>query len=265
MRHYSPHRDRRKGISSGSQKLLAFALFCAILLQISYPLVHGETLRLITLGVVYAGALAMLLHALLAFGARYLISYFSITFVFAITTEQIGLHTGWPFGSYSYDTSLGVKIFTLPLIVPFAWIMIAHPVLVAARRLTQHWVFIYGGAAMAAWDLFLDPQMVSAGRWKWSFTGAHVPFQPEIPLSNTFGWLFAGMGLMALLHVLLPRERRKGGAELVAVDIFILWTFFAGVVGNIFFFDRAGIASFAGLIYAVIFAPYLFSRWFGRP
>lgn len=265
MRHYSPRRDRRKGVSSRSQKLLASALLSAILLQISYPLVHGETLRIVTFGVVYAGALAMLLHALLAFGARYLLSYFSITFAFAFIIEQVGLHTGWPFGSYTYDATLGPKIFTLPLVVPFAWIMIAHPVLVAARRLTQHWVFIYGGAGMAAWDLFLDPQMVKAGRWEWKFTGAHVPFQPEIPLSNTFGWLLAGMGLITLLHLALPRERRKGGAELVTVDIFIVWTFFAGVVGNLFFFDRLGIALFAGSIYAVIFSPYLFSRWFGRP
>ena len=207
----------------------------------------------------------MLLHGYFSFGARYAISYFAITFLFALATEELGMRTGWPFGTYSYDPSLGFKIFALPLVVPFAWLMIAHPVLVAARRLTQHWVFLYGGAAMAAWDLFLDPQMVSSHRWTWQFTGSHVPFQPEIPISNTFGWLFAGMGLIALLHVTLPRERRKGGAELIAVDIFIFWTLFSGIVGNLFFFHRPGVALFAGAIFALLFGPYLFSRWFGRP
>lgn len=265
MRHYSPKRDRRRGISIGSQRFLNLALAIAILLQISYPLLEGESLRVITLGIVYVGAVAMLLHGYFSFGARYAFSYFAITFLFALATEEFGMRTGWPFGTYSYGPSLGFKIFELPLVVPFAWLMMAHPVLIAARRLTQNWVFLYGGAGMAAWDLFLDPQMVSAHRWTWKFTGSHVPFQPEIPLSNTFGWLFAGMGLIALLHLTLPRERRKGGAELIAVDIFIFWTLFSGVVGNLFFFDRPGVALFAGAVFAGLFGPYLFSRWFGRP
>jgi putative membrane protein len=265
MRHYSPRRDRRRGISLGSQRFLNVSLTLALLLQISYPLIHGEPLRLVTLAIVYVGALSMVVHARLSFGTRYAVSYLAITFLFALATEEIGMRTGWPFGKYSYGPSLGLKIFDLPLVVPFAWIMMAHPVLVAARRLTQNWVFLYGGVAMAAWDLFLDPEMVSAGRWTWKFTGSHVPFQSEIPLSNTFGWLLAGMGLIALLHVTLPRERRKGGAELIAVDIFILWTLFSGVFGNLFFFHRPGIALFSGVIFALIFGPYLFSRWFGRP
>jgi uncharacterized membrane protein len=58
----------------------------------------------------------------------------------------------------------------------------------AARRIAGNWVFLYGGAVLAAWDLFLDPLMVGAGRWTWEVPGAHVPFTPDIPLSNVFGW-----------------------------------------------------------------------------
>ena len=54
-------------------------LSIAIGLQIVYPLVNGEVLRLITIAVVYWGAGAMLLHALLAFGARYAITYLVFT------------------------------------------------------------------------------------------------------------------------------------------------------------------------------------------
>jgi putative membrane protein len=152
----------------------------------------------------------------------------------------------------------------VPLIVPFAWLMMAHPVLLISRRVTRHWVFIYGGTALMAWDLFLDPMMVAAHRWSWTFTGSHVPFEPEIPLSNAAGWLFAGMGLIALLHVSLPRERKKQGAEFTAVDIFLSWTLFSGVVGNLFFFDRPGVALFAGAIFALILAPYAIARWLGQ-
>lgn len=235
------------------------------MLQLIYPLVDGEFLRLLTINVVYWGAGAMLLHALLAYGTRYAITYLFFTFFFALTIEHIGVMTQWPFGNYSYSGDLGLKIFEVPLVVPFAWIMMAHPVLTAARRIAGNWVFLYGGIALAAWDLFLDPMMVAEGRWTWVVTGAHVPFQPEIPLSNTFGWLLSGMFLIGVLHLITPREKRKGGATFRTTDIFLLWTLFSGIIGNLFFFDRPGIAFFAGGIYGMVFAPYFFNRWLGRP
>ena len=140
----------------------------------------------------------------------------------------------------------------------------AHPVLVAARRVAGNWVFLYGGFAMAAWDLFLDPQMVAANRWRWTFDGAHVPFQPEIPLSNTVGWLSAGMALIAILHQVLPRDRRKTSASFGAVDLFLTWTFFAGVISNLFFFDRPGLAFFGTAIMGALLTPYFFSSWLGN-
>ena len=262
---FTPRRNRRRGIPRRAQKLLQGVLAIAILFQICYPLVSGQALLFVTFGTVYAGALAMLVHAYYSYGFRYFASYFGITFIFAFAVEEVGARTGWPFGNYSYDSSLGVFISSVPLIVPFAWIMMAHPVLVAARRVTSNWIFLYGGALLMAWDLFLEPQMVSAGRWKWDFEGAHVPFQSEIPISNTAGWLFAGMGLMALLNALLPKERRKESAGIGAVDVFLGWTLFAGIVGNLFFFSRPGVAGFAGAVFLTLLSPYIYSRWFGQP
>ena len=245
--------------------MLVAVLSIAIGLQVLYPLVEGEGLRVITLAIVYWGAGAMLLHALLAFGGRYALIYLSFTFFFALIIEHIGVLTSWPFGEYSYSTDLGFRVFSVPLVVPFAWIMMAHPILIASRRIAGNWIFLYGGVGLAAWDLFLDPLMVSSGRWTWVVNGAHVPFQPEIPLSNTFGWLLTGMALIALLHQILPRDRRKSSASFGAVDFFLSWTFFAGIVSNLFFFHRPGIALLGGVVFGLFFLPYAFSRWLGRP
>ena len=234
-------------------------------LQILYPLIDGEFLRVVTIATVYWAAGAMALHALLAYGAQYAFTYLGTTVVFALIVESVGVKTGWPFGTYEYDPSLGHTIAGVPYVVPFAWVMMAHPVLIAARRVAGNWVFLYGGYAMAAWDLFLDPQMVAANRWRWTFDGAHVPYQPEIPLSNAVGWLLSGMTLMAILHQVLPRDRRKSSASFGAVDVWLTWTFFGGVVSNLFFFDRPGIAFFGGIAFALFFLPYAFSRWLGRP
>lgn len=244
---------------------LVSVLAIAILLQITYPLIEGEPLRLVTIAMFYWGASAMLLHALLAYGARYALTYLAFTFFYALAIAHVGVLTSWPFGEYSYSPDLGLQIFSVPLVVPFVWIMMAHPVLVAARRVAGYWVFLYGGVVLAAWDLFLDPLMVSSGRWTWKVTGAHVPFQPEIPLSNTFGWLLTGMGLIAILHLILPRDRRRVGASFSAVNTYLVWALFSGIVGNLVFFDRLGIALFAGAIFGAVLTPYFFTRWLGRP
>jgi putative membrane protein len=263
IRHYNPRRKRRGGISPTSRNLLILLVGLTIALQIAYPLINGDVLRIVTLATIYFGAFAMVLHGHLSYGAKYSSRYLPAAFLFGLGIETLGLHTGWPFGVYEYDSSLGADIFGVPFVVPFAWVMMIHPALVAARRVTNSWVWLYGGAILAAWDLFLDPLLVAAGRWTWEVPGAHVPFTPDIPLSNAFGWLLAGITICALLHLILPRERRKEGASLTAVDVLLLWTLFSGIIGNLFFFDRPGLALFAGAILGAILTPYFFSRWLG--
>ena len=265
IRNYQPRRRERRG-ATGIQNMVLFGLLgLSIALQMAYPLVEGEVLKVITIATVCSAAALMIFHGWISFGARYAITYLIIGFLGALTIEHIGLTTGWPFGKYSYDASLGLKIWQIPLIVPFAWLMMLHPMLIVARRFTSFWVFLYGGIGLMAWDLFLDPQMVSAGRWSWEPSASHVPFQPEIPLSNAAGWLFAGMGLMALLHIALPKERRKVGANTTAVNIFLQWTLFSGIIGNLFFFDRPGVAFIGGLILGAVLIPYFFTLQLGRP
>lgn len=264
IRNYRPRRDARRSISPLRNFALLVVLTVALGLQISYPLAEGETLRLITIATVYWAAGAMLLHALFAYGWNYALRFLFITFFYALIIEQIGMRTTWPFGNYEYSPTLGYQIYGVPLVVPFAWIMMAHPIFIAARRLAPKFVFLVGGYGLMAWDLFLDPQMVSEGRWTWKVEGSSVPFQPEIPLSNTFGWLLTGIGLMALLHVTLPRERRSLGSSRAVPEFFLAWTWIGGIIANVFYFDRPGVALLGGIALGALVLSYFFSVRFGR-
>ena len=164
IRDFTPRSNRRRVQSQRSKIFLGVVLAAAILLQISYPLLDGRALEIFTLLTVYSGAAAMLLHARMSFGNKFAFTYLAITAVFALIIESIGVNTGWPFGVYEYSETLGLFIFDVPLVVLFAWTMMAYPALVAARRIASGWVFLYGGAILMGWDLFLDPQMVTAGR-----------------------------------------------------------------------------------------------------
>jgi putative membrane protein len=264
IRDFTPRSNRRRVQSQRSKIFLAVVLAIAILLQIPYPLLDGRALEIFTLLTVYFGAAAMLIHARFSFGNKFALTYLGITALFAWVIETIGVNTGWPFGVYEYSETLGVFIFDVPLVVLFAWTMMAYPALIAARRIARGWVFLYGGAILMGWDLFLDPQMVAAGRWTWEVTGRSFPYAPEIPLSNPFGWLLSGLTLMAILNFILPTERRKDAPGTMVADIYLAWSLVGGFIAQFFFFGRQGLALVAFLIYGIILAPYFFTQWLNR-
>lgn len=118
--------------------------------------------------------------------------------------ERVGVATGLPFGRYHYTAALRPQIAGVPVIVPLAWFAMAVPAREVAGHRGPMWRrIVVGSAALTAWDAFLDPQMVTEGYWRWERRGAYR----SIPLGNFVGWFVTGLGVMAVLEVLLPVER----------------------------------------------------------
>jgi uncharacterized membrane protein len=122
--------------------------------------------------------------------------------------ERVGTRTGLPFGRYRYSSALRPQVAGVPALVPLAWFAMAVPAREAAHRALRHHSDLprrlaVGSAALTAWDLFLDPQMVGEGYWQWQRRGRYR----GIPLTNYLGWLLTGCGVMAMLEVLLPTPR----------------------------------------------------------
>lgn len=107
--------------------------------------------------------------------------------------EAIGVYTGFPFGDYKYTSRLQPQILNVPLLIPFAWLMMLPPSWAIAYRITGNnygikFIFV-SGMAFTAWDLFLDPQMIRWGLWRWQTHG----FYFGIPLSNFLGWFISAV------------------------------------------------------------------------
>ncbi|MFM7873689.1 MAG: carotenoid biosynthesis protein [Actinomycetota bacterium] len=148
IRNYRPKPDSRRTITPWRNFTLVAVLTVALALQLSYPLIEGERLRLVTIATVYWAAGAMLLHALFAYGFTYAIRFLLITFTYALLVEQIGMRTTWPFGSYEYSPTLGYQIFGVPLVVPFAWIMMPTQYLSQREELLQTLSLLSVGMAL---------------------------------------------------------------------------------------------------------------------
>jgi putative membrane protein len=265
IRQYRPKRNQRGGVSGKQRLWLSIFLISTIGLQISYPLVKGEALRWVTIATIATAAIFVSIDAFVNFGQRFALTLIPVALAFGFAIEAIGQKTDWPFGKYTYSPSLGFALLDVPLIVPFAWLMMSYPVLLVARKITTHWVFLIGGFGLMGWDLFIDPQMVAAKRWVWEIKGSTIPFESAIPLSNALGWLLSGMALMAILHKVIPVERRKKETRTKHLDVFLIWTFFSSIIGNIFFFHAPGVALIGGLVFGVFLAPFLYRSILGIP
>lgn len=253
-----PHSDRGGG-PSGWITYLPWGFAAATILgQIVWVLVGDDGRTALSILTVVTFFLASASHAVLGRGVAWGASYLGISLGFGWAIERLGLSTDFPFGDYAYSDALGVSLAGVPIAIPMAWSMMAYPCLLAAQRLSTSAVgtALIGGWLLAAWDLFLDPQMVGEGYWIWRDAGWQLPGIPGIPLQNFLGWLLGAIVLMWLLG-LLPR---KDAADAVPTTL-LTWVFASNVLANLAFFGRPGVALWGGICMGVVVVPYLWKLW----
>jgi putative membrane protein len=180
----------------------------AVGVQIVYPLVPDALTTAVTVCSVVVFFLASLVDVVRVHGVRGGVGLVGVAGGGGLVAEAVGVATGVPFGPYVYTGTLGPEVLGVPVIVPLAWAMMAWPALVVGRALAQRGaaVVAIGTFALAAWDVFLDPQMVAAGHWTWRGTAATLPGVAHVPLTNFVGWFAVGVVVSALLQALLDRQ-----------------------------------------------------------
>jgi uncharacterized membrane protein len=220
--------------------------------QIGYPLVSDATRDRLTVATVVLFAATSVTHAAAWRGAQWTVVFVAVTAGGGLVVEAAGVRTGVPFGSYAYTDSLGWRLLGVPVVIPLAWTMMAYPALLVGRRITPHpwWGPVAAGAALASWDLFLDPQMVDAGHWAWATTAA--PTVLGVPVTNFLGWFLVGTLMMLLLWRVLPAVATgpavaPGPADDRVPYALYLWTYCSSVLAHAAFFGLPGSALLGGV------------------
>jgi putative membrane protein len=222
--------------------------------QISYPLVSGDARAKLVVVTVLLGWLLSVGHALGTRGWRVASALVAITTGGGLLVEAMGAGTGFPFGGYTYGDALGPKLLGVPLIIPLAWTWMAWPAWLAAGRLTRHAMIRVGlaGLGLAAWDLFLDPQMVRERYWRWSYPSPTLPGVHDVPVGNHLGWLAVALAMMALLAATPAGTDRGRDAPMLAL---YLWTYYSSILAHAVFLQLPASALWGGLGMGLVAVP----------
>lgn len=130
---------------------------------------------------------------------------FAVAVGFGVFIEWLGETTSIPFGTYSY-TAPGPSVFGVPVIVPLGWWAFSLIALAISPQKNKVWL---APLALVAWDIGLDPLMVSKGFWVFE-QGVYY----GIPLSNFIGWYISGVALIYILLKLEPALKMENTFEL---------------------------------------------------
>lgn len=247
----------------------------AVLVQIVYPLTPDAVRTPVTLLSVLVFAAASLADAARVHGPRGAAVLLAVAGGGGLAAEAVGVRTGLPFGEYGYTGTLGPELLGVPWVVPLAWLMMAWPALVVGRALAVRAAGVAGtgGWALASWDVFLDPQMVDAGHWRWADPQPALPLVPGVPITNYAGWLLVAVTMIAVLHHALGATDRTSDRTFDRTSgpaaALYLWTYASSVLAHVVFFGRPGSAVAGGVLMGAVAVPFAVAlvrdRWTGAP
>jgi len=149
---------------------------------------------------------------------KFLLRLFYIFFL-GLTVEIIGVNFSFFFGEYKYGDNLGIKIFDVPIVIGFNWVLLIILTGNFADRIFQKSILgkvLFGSTMMILLDLLIE---ISAPKLDyWEFTINPVPF------SNYFWWFIFSF----LFHFIYQSNIKK--EYIVSTNILIIHFLFFGLL-----------------------------------
>ncbi len=149
---------------------------------------------------------------------RFLISLFLI-FLLGLIVEILGVNYSLFFGEYQYGDNLGIKIFDVPIVIGFNWVLLIILTGNFAHKIFPKSIIpkvLIGSAMMIFLDLLIE---ISAPKLDyWEFTIHPVPF------SNYLWWFIFSV----LFHLIYQSNTNK--EFIVSTNILVVHFLFFGML-----------------------------------
>jgi putative membrane protein len=140
----------------------------------------------------------------------------AFAFSFGMTAEIIGVKTGKLFGRYEYTSTLGISIFSVPLVIGMNWVslMLACNTLMQAICKSKIMAAVCAAFSMVCFDIMIEPLAIRHRYWIWLDNG--FP-----PIQNFVAW-FAISLILSLIFQLVVKS--KINMQTIAFLV-LLWMF----------------------------------------
>jgi putative membrane protein len=154
--------------------------------------------------------------------------------------EWLGVYSGWPFGTYFYAETLGIKIFQIPLIIGLNWLLLLHASqeiiakfleslpLKIFREAENAKIGVWGqfpkavlkaflvAALMLLIDYLIEPHAAELDYWHW--------FNDVIPMNNYLAWLL--IGFFSSLTLSLAKSPRSSFSVAFSYLVILIMFFY---------------------------------------
>jgi uncharacterized membrane protein len=142
-----------------------------------------------------------------------LLAFYALAFCLGMFFEILGVHTGFPFGSYYYTDVLSIQLFEVPLMIGINWFILSYGILSGMNQHLPnlHFVFKAGISAlvMTFMDFLIEPFAIKHSLWVWA--------NQEVPIANYLAWLLISFLLFLLGFKILSFEKNKVAYGVVVI------------------------------------------------
>ena len=127
--------------------------------------------------------------------------------------EVAGVHTSLVFGEYAYDTTLGVKVLEVPLMIAVNWLLLTYVCGSVCYRIPGAVFFKVISAAllMVALDYLIEPVAIAQDFWHWA--------SGDPPLHNYLGWWVVALLVQSLFFGLSFRRKNPLAAPILLIQV----------------------------------------------
>jgi putative membrane protein len=139
--------------------------------------------------------------------------------------EVMGVHTGFPFGGYTYTNVLYPLVFGTPVVMGAAWVILLAYTrhLTNTAKLNPLMAAAVGAGVMVLIDLVIDPLAAGPlGYWTWNHPHGYY----GVPWSNFAGWWITAF---VLLFLYPPPASQATSALRVGLSTVLFFTILAAV------------------------------------
>jgi putative membrane protein len=138
---------------------------------------------------------------------------FVFIYLFGFIIEIIGVKTGVIFGSYSYGSGLGLKLWETPLIIGVNWLLLTYTThsLVSKWNIVPFLRITLASGMMLIYDLILEQAAPFMDMWSFS--------NLEVPIQNYIIWFLLSFLFHTLLTLFKIDTRNKMASKIFIIQL----------------------------------------------